>query len=228
MIFATTGTSPAPFGRMMEALAALPAEQLHVQYGPNAPPPCAGAYDYLPFNRTVELIESANIVVSHAGVGSIICALRAGHTPIVFPRLKRYAETVDDHQAELAEALADRGTVVVAWTPEDLVAAISSAEPRGAPRSLASGTLEEAVRAAIYGQGHPTFVSNERVHGSPGRARRQLRRSIRHSHPRPVREVADASGEVGPAAATSTALVSAGSPTLLERDDASCPAQLRG
>lgn len=179
MIFATCGTSSAPFARMMEALAAVPSQQLHVQHGPVPPPPCAEAYDYLPFDRMVAEIESADVVVSHAGVGSIICSLRAGHTPIVFPRLRRYSETVDDHQAELAEALADRGTVVVAWTSDELVAAIRSAEPRGPGRALASGTLGEAVRAAILGEGHPTFVRNAQVGRTPARAWRTLSRAIR-------------------------------------------------
>ncbi len=212
MIFATTGTSSAPFGRMMEALAALPPDQLHVQYGPSAPPPCAGAYDYLPFNRTVELIERADVVVSHAGVGSIMCAMHAGHTPIVFPRLKRYGETVDDHQAELAEALADRGTVVVAWTPEDLVTAINSASARGEAHSLALGPLGDAVRAAIHGQGHPSFVHNDRVGRRAGLVRGKLRRPIPGPRSLPTYGPAGAGGESAPASETDTELVAAGSP----------------
>lgn len=162
MIFATCGTSAAQFRRMMAALEALPADQLHVQHGPEAPPTCARAYDYLPFNRMVELIEQADVVVSHAGVGSIMCALRAGHVPIVFPRLKRYNETVDDHQAELAQALAERGNVIVAWTPEELVAAVGSCPPRGIGEVVLSDQLREAVHAAIHGEPHPVFVPRRR------------------------------------------------------------------
>jgi UDP-N-acetylglucosamine transferase subunit ALG13 len=100
----------------------------------------------------VELIESADVVVSHAGVGSIMCALRAGHVPIVFPRLKRYAETVDDHQEELAEALDQRENVIVVRAAEELADAVASIPPRGRVRALDAEKLGAAVRAAIWGQ----------------------------------------------------------------------------
>jgi len=161
VIFATCGSSPAPFDRMMTALAALPADNLHVQHGPATPPPCNQADDFVPFGRMVELIESADVVVSHAGVGSIMCALRAGHVPIVFPRLKRYAETVDDHQAELAEALQQRGNVIVVWTPEELASAVVSVPPRGRVRALDAEKLGAAVRAAILGEPQHSFIPGE-------------------------------------------------------------------
>jgi UDP-N-acetylglucosamine--N-acetylmuramyl-(pentapeptide) pyrophosphoryl-undecaprenol N-acetylglucosamine transferase len=152
VIFATCGSSHLPFERLMQALAVLPADELIVQHGPAQPPPAARAVPFLSYGEVVELIEEADVVVSHAGVGSIICAIRAGHTPIVFPRLKRYAETVDDHQAELATALEQRGTVRVTWTPEDLLEAIRSIPPRGAAVASDAVRLNAAVRAAIHGQ----------------------------------------------------------------------------
>lgn len=159
MIFATCGSSPAPFDRMMRALAALPGDDLHVQHGPNTPPPCARADAFVPFGRMVELIEAADAVVSHAGVGSIMCALRAGHVPIVFPRLRRYGETVDDHQAELAEALERRGNVIVVWSPEELADAVASLPPRGLARALDAEQLGSAVRAAIWGRPLPAAAA---------------------------------------------------------------------
>jgi UDP-N-acetylglucosamine--N-acetylmuramyl-(pentapeptide) pyrophosphoryl-undecaprenol N-acetylglucosamine transferase len=91
VIFATCGTSPFRFDRMMRALEALPTEELSVQHGPSPAPPCAVGYPFLDFGTMVELMEQADVVVSHAGVGSIMCALQAGHVPVVFPRLKRYS-----------------------------------------------------------------------------------------------------------------------------------------
>ena len=123
------------------------------------PPPCARADEFVSFGRMVELIESADVVVSHAGVGSIMCALRAGHVPIVFPRLKRYSETVDDHQAELAEALEQRGNVIVVWTGDELAAAVASVPPRGGVRALKADALGAAVRAAIWGKPRQAFLT---------------------------------------------------------------------
>lgn len=151
MIFATCGSSHFRFDRMMQALAALSSEQLCVQHGPAEPPPCVSAYAYLPFDKIVENIERADVVVSHAGVGSILCAVQAGHTPVIFPRLKRYSETVDDHQAEFAEALASRGVAVVARTSSELLAAIATVPKRRADASSGSRPLVDAVRMTILG-----------------------------------------------------------------------------
>jgi UDP-N-acetylglucosamine transferase subunit ALG13 len=149
MIFVTCGSSHFQFERMMRALDALPGDDLHVQHGPAVPPLCAEAYPYLPFDDIVDKIKAADVVISHAGVGSILCAIRAGHTPIIFPRLKRYHETVDDHQAELAEALAERGTAIVAWTPEDIPAAVAAVPPRSNGTLLRPDSLVGAVRTSI-------------------------------------------------------------------------------
>jgi UDP-N-acetylglucosamine--N-acetylmuramyl-(pentapeptide) pyrophosphoryl-undecaprenol N-acetylglucosamine transferase len=158
MIFATCGSSHLPFHRMMKELAVLPADELVVQHGPADPPPAARAIPFLPYADVVKLIEQADVVVSHAGVGSIICAIRAGHTPIVFPRFKRYSETVDDHQAELARALEQRGTVRVSWERDDLPTIISSLPPRGAGVHSDAVRLNAAVRAAIRGEALPVGV----------------------------------------------------------------------
>jgi UDP-N-acetylglucosamine transferase subunit ALG13 len=137
---------------MMEAVESLPPERLYVQHGPAAPPPGAQAEPYIPFGGVISKLETAEIVISHAGVGSIICALRAGHVPIIFPRLKRYGETVDDHQAELAEALRLRGNVRVAWTGQDLIEAVASVPPRSTLRLTGGEMLGAAVRAAVHGE----------------------------------------------------------------------------
>jgi UDP-N-acetylglucosamine--N-acetylmuramyl-(pentapeptide) pyrophosphoryl-undecaprenol N-acetylglucosamine transferase len=154
VIFATCGSSHFPFTRMMEALQSLPPERLYVQHGPAEPPPGVQAEAYIPFGGVIEKLEQADIVVSHAGVGSIICALRAGHVPIIFPRLERYGETVDDHQAELAEALSKRGNVRVAWTGEELIEAVASMPARSAAPLVGGEMLGAAVRAAIRGETH--------------------------------------------------------------------------
>lgn len=58
-------------------------------------------------------ILDADIVIMHAGAGSILHAIQAGKVPIVMARLKRYGEIVDDHQLEFSGALAAEGRVVL-------------------------------------------------------------------------------------------------------------------
>ncbi|MGY1752138.1 glycosyltransferase [Blastococcus sp. SYSU D01042] len=53
--------------------------------------------------------RDADVVVTHAGAGTILDLLRAGICPVVVPRRRVRVEHVDDHQAELAGLLRERG-----------------------------------------------------------------------------------------------------------------------
>jgi UDP-N-acetylglucosamine--N-acetylmuramyl-(pentapeptide) pyrophosphoryl-undecaprenol N-acetylglucosamine transferase len=57
-------------------------------------------------------IAGARTVICHAGSGIVSAALRAGHRPLVMPRLSRHNEMVDDHQIQLVGKLAELGLVV--------------------------------------------------------------------------------------------------------------------
>jgi UDP-N-acetylglucosamine transferase subunit ALG13 len=151
VIFVTVGSTQMGFPRLIDALAALPGGQLSVQYGA-APPPAhaAEAVAFLSFDQVVERMQAADAVVCHAGVGSILCALRAGHTPVVVPRSRRLFETVDDHQMELARALADEGKVITVFDESTLAGAVASAPPRRASVAAGERRLAEAVRAAVH------------------------------------------------------------------------------
>jgi len=152
LIFATVGSHPTyRFERFLRALESLPGEELVVQYGPGEPPPhAARTVPWMTFAEIVEHMERAEHVVSHAGAGTILCAARAGQTPIVFPRLERFGETVDDHQVELARRMAEDGHVVVVESAAELAAAVAEAPPRGAESALDAGTdLIAAVRAEL-------------------------------------------------------------------------------
>jgi UDP-N-acetylglucosamine transferase subunit ALG13 len=50
------------------------------------------------------MLNWADIIVSHAGAGSIIEIINAKKKLILAPRLKKYGEAVDDHQVEICAA----------------------------------------------------------------------------------------------------------------------------
>ena len=72
----------------------------------------------------------AELVIIHAGAGSVIEALHVGKIPVVMPRRAGYGELVDEHQLELAEALARQRRVVLAMEPENLAEAAREALTR--------------------------------------------------------------------------------------------------
>jgi beta-1,4-N-acetylglucosaminyltransferase len=152
VIFATVGSTQIPFERLVRALEGLPGEQLLVQHGP-VPPPAGAAESraYMQFPEVIESMERADVVVCHAGAGSILCALRVGHTPVVVPRLGRYQETVDDHQVELARALAEEDKVICVEELDRLAGIMSTVPPRRPPQQQ-SGMLsiQTAVREVLH------------------------------------------------------------------------------
>jgi UDP-N-acetylglucosamine transferase subunit ALG13 len=123
MIFVTVGSHPTfKFQRLIDALDAIREEELVVQHGPADPPRNASvARPWLSFDEVLEYMTQASVIITHAGVGTILTASNLGRIPIVVPRLKRFAETVDDHQLELAQMLERTGQVVVAWDVADIV-----------------------------------------------------------------------------------------------------------
>jgi UDP-N-acetylglucosamine transferase subunit ALG13 len=56
---------------------------------------------------------AADVVICHAGVGTILRLLELGVSPIVVPRLQRRNEHVDDHQLQVASRLAQLGLVTL-------------------------------------------------------------------------------------------------------------------
>jgi UDP-N-acetylglucosamine transferase subunit ALG13 len=156
LIFVTLGTHEQPLLRAIELVATLDGEdEIMIQHGSTpARPDLVTAHwvDYLESDALLGHIHRADVVISHAGVGSMITAIRNGKKPVVVPRLARFGEHVDDHQLELAEQFAARDLVFLCG-PEDrigeFVSRAKSAETAARPRE--NGLLREAVAEAALG-----------------------------------------------------------------------------
>lgn len=122
MIFVTVGTNEAHFDRLLHAVDALPGrEELIVQHGPSpVRPRRAACVDFVPFDELVQYVRRARVVITHAGVGSIMVCLANGRRPVVMARRHENGEAVDDHQVALARRMADAGLVTVVDTADAL------------------------------------------------------------------------------------------------------------
>ena len=56
-------------------------------------------------DQAVEYIRKSELVVSHAGIGTIILCKEYGIPILILPRRKAYGEHMNDHQLEIAKAL---------------------------------------------------------------------------------------------------------------------------
>ena len=148
MIFVSVGTNEARFDRLLRAVAELPLEEkLLIQHGHSVRVEHADAelVDFLSFEGMVEAIRAARVVVTHAGVGSVIVALANGKCPVVVPRRKAFAEAVDDHQLQLGRRFAESGLVTLVEDTAGLGGAIAR-DQRSAPIVPATSSLAADLR----------------------------------------------------------------------------------
>jgi len=151
LIFATVGTHHQPFERFVRVALALAAgRELVVQHG-HTPPVAAGPavtwHPWLSPEEMASLLRSAEVVVTHAGVASIVDAVRAGHRPIVVPRRHHLGEHVDDHQLQIVGALELLGIVTPYRDSVELApGGLAPAAPRWPPPGL-----KATVRASALG-----------------------------------------------------------------------------
>jgi len=134
VILVTVGLHGQPFERLVRAadgMAALTREPVIIQRGVARHVPAHAAwFDTIPACQMEALIAQARVLVSHAGAGSVLDALRARVPLVLVARLRCWGESIDDHQLQLAEALAQRGRAVVLSdvSPVALLRAVEQAE----------------------------------------------------------------------------------------------------
>jgi len=148
VIFVTLGTQAYPFDRLLRGLEGV-GEELVVQGGPSTfRPEGATWFDYLEYAPLLEQIRLARIVVSHAGIGTVMTVVAEGKRPVVVPRLHRYGEAVDDHQLPIARRLGEAGLVTLVEDPEQLVTVLVETPPP--PASLrGEGGIVADLRAYL-------------------------------------------------------------------------------
>lgn len=145
MIFVTVGTNEAHFDRLLHALDALPGgEEFIVQHGPSpVRPRGAVCVDFVPFDELVQHVRRARVVITHAGVGSIMVCLANGRRPVVMARRHENGEAVDDHQVALARRMADAGLVTMVETADALAEVTAADGHLDAPRPPATRLADD-------------------------------------------------------------------------------------
>ena len=168
MIFYTLGTQLA-FGRMTEAVDNwCGARGRNDVYGQISDP---GPDGYRPRNfewtgriaptEFDDRYNSADFVIAHAGMGSIITAQEKNKLIVVMPRRAHLNEHRNDHQYETVRHLADRPGLLVAMSADELPDVLDEAvklAPKWAARSgspFAEPSLIDAIRREITETAQP-------------------------------------------------------------------------
>ena len=134
MIFVTVG-SMVPFDRLVGAADAWaeanPDVDVLAQIGNGAAPLHMRWLRRMDQDSFTETVRGAELVVAHAGMGSVITAGRYGKPIVLLPRLAARAEHNTDHQVATVNWLRTRPGVYVAARAEDIGARIAEARAAG-------------------------------------------------------------------------------------------------
>lgn len=121
-VVVTVGTMPFGFRRMVARIAELLDDDCEVLWQTGGTQVSdlgiRGARE-LPPDELRQAMSEADLVISHAGVGSALGALEAGHCPVLIPRLRSHREHIDDHQQLIGHELEQRG-LALCRSPEAL------------------------------------------------------------------------------------------------------------
>lgn len=119
LIFVTVGTQLA-FDRLVGAVDQWakrhPEVQFFAQIGPSESPPENMPFaDFIPPSQAEDMMRNAELIVSHAGMGSLLTALRHRRPILIMPRKADLGEHRNDHQLATARWMEGRPGVAVVW-----------------------------------------------------------------------------------------------------------------
>ena len=114
MIFVTLGTQAEPFTRLLDAIENSSIEdEIVVQAGNTAyESKKMKILKFMSYQEMDELVDKADLIITHGGTGSIVEPLKKGKKIIGCARLQKYDEHVDDHQEELINAFVAKGYIL--------------------------------------------------------------------------------------------------------------------
>lgn len=154
MIFVTVG-SMLPFDRLIRVMDDWadrhPGHEIVAQVGDGTyKPRNFQAVRMLSPGEFADNVRKTEVLVAHAGTGSIITALEVGRPIVILPRLAANREHTTDHQLHTVEYFGNRTGVFTAMTDADIDDAMARAMAyRSDNQSLLSTSAPEPFLAKI-------------------------------------------------------------------------------
>lgn len=123
MIFITVGTQ-APFDRLIKVIdewVSISGEECFAQISTGKyKPKHFNSKEYLTEQEFNEVFQKASVIISHAGMGTIISSLKEEKILLTLPRLLKYKEHRNDHQIATTEAFSEKGFIYPIFNEKDL------------------------------------------------------------------------------------------------------------
>lgn len=160
MIFVTVG-SQMPFDRLVQAMdrwaGSHPGHSVQAQVGRSTlRPQHLQATEVLSPDGFRAQVQAADVIVAHAGMGSVLTAIEYRKPLVLMPRRGALRETRNDHQLATARWLAGKPGIRIVNDDEELATALDEALHAGVrpgmddsgPREALCAYLGEVIRAA--------------------------------------------------------------------------------
>ena len=114
MILVTLGTQKQSFERLLNMIEnSSLKDEIIVQAGyTNFKSKKMKIFDFVNYEKMEELIDRADLIITHGGTGSILGPLKKGKKVIACARLKKYGEHVDDHQQQIVDIFSEVGYIL--------------------------------------------------------------------------------------------------------------------
>ena len=155
-IFVTVGTDQ-HFDRMVKIIdqwaANNPAKEVFAQIGDaNYQPSYIEHSKFLAPQEFVSQVESASLIIAHAGMGTILTALKHQKPILVMPKLASLGEHRNEHQTATAKHLSSQGKVNVVFNERSLLENLDNLDKltvTSKAGTYASTTLTNQLKALI-------------------------------------------------------------------------------
>ncbi len=158
MIFITVGTDQ-PFDRMLRVIDDWARENnrrdVFAQIGVGAwKPDFIESVDFLEPLEFKRRFDEASLIISHAGMGTILSALLRGKPILVMPKLASLGEHRNEHQTATARRMMEMDKVNVAFDEAELRQKLDRLDQlivRETISAVATGSIIDGIRSFIFG-----------------------------------------------------------------------------
>lgn len=149
MIFITVGTQLS-FERLISTVDNFfldkPCDDVFAQIGPSdAPPKNIKSSQFISPKEAEEYFKSADLIIAHAGMGSVLTALKYKKPILIMPRKESLFEHRNNHQMATAKWLQNLSGVFVAWDEVELACLLGKKEQLASGHSISEFAEERLI-----------------------------------------------------------------------------------
>lgn len=133
MVFVAVGTQKFQLNRLLKAVDGLVEQgvlsgEVFAQVGHSDYQPRHYAHqNFLNKEDFQSCISRCDLLITHSGVATILAGLKLEKPVVVFPRLEKFGEHVDDHQIQIAKSFSEKNLVLMCGENDDLAEIVKRA-----------------------------------------------------------------------------------------------------